>query len=151
MKSPKVADLKLLILDFDGVVVMSNDIKDEAFRQIFSRWFPDRLGDLMHYHLSHNAIPRRAKFDHVVKVILCDSRGDSLVEELTREFERLTRQAVIDCPYGEGALEFLRVWSQRIPLYLASATPQLDLDLVVDGRKLRPFFKGVFGAPEKKP
>jgi len=140
-----------LILDFDGVVILSNDIKDEAFRAIFSRRFPTRVSDLMSYHLVHNAIPRREKFHHVVHEMLRDPGGEVLVEDLTREFEKLTRQALIDCAYGNGALEFLEFWTGRLPVYLSSATPQADLDLVIDGRGLRKYFRGVFGAPEKKP
>lgn len=150
MTLPKGNDLKALILDFDGVVILSNEIKDEAFRSIFTRRFPSRANELMRYHLAHNAIPRREKFKHVVQNVLKDQRGDELIDELTKEFETLTRKALIECAYGKGALEFLTYWTNHVPVFLSSATPQVDLDLVVDARGLRSYFRGAYGAPDRK-
>ena len=44
--------LKILILDFDGVVIESNAVKTDAFDHVFGR-FPDHAAAMMAYHHSN--------------------------------------------------------------------------------------------------
>ena len=52
-----------------------------------------------------------------------------------------------ECPYDDGAQEFLERFSTLLPLYLASGTPQEELEQIVDERKLRKYFKVIWGSP----
>lgn len=54
--------IRAIVLDFDGVIVESLDIKTRAFRDLFSD-YPQHLDKIMSYHLAHNAISRYIKFD----------------------------------------------------------------------------------------
>jgi phosphoglycolate phosphatase len=139
----------LIFLDFDGVVVQSNDIKDRAFEKIFAQ-VPEHYDELIAYHLAHNVIPRREKFRHAVYEVLRSPEGDALVDRWVNQFEELTREAVIACPFVNGAELFLSRASQTLPLVLVSATPQTDLDLIVDRRRLRAYFTEVHGAGKSK-
>jgi phosphoglycolate phosphatase len=144
-----MTDLKLIILDFDGVIVESNGIKDRAFDRLF-RDAPRHHAEIMAYHMAHNHVDRHEKFRHIAESILNREATPRLMDEWARRFSEYTRQAIIECPFVPGAEDFLRKAYQRVPLYLASATPQDELDVIVDERRLRPYFRAVRGAPEKK-
>ena len=60
---------RLLILDFDGTLVESVGVKDEAFALLFKD-FPEHLDDIMQYHISHNATIRFEKFEYIFNNIL---------------------------------------------------------------------------------
>jgi len=97
---------KVIALDFDGTLVESNNIKDQAFKTIFSDW-PDHQETMMEWHLAHNAIDRREKFSYFVKDVLDLPDQDELIAELTKRFSMLTRQSIIDCPLVQGVKDFL--------------------------------------------
>ena len=56
--------IRAIVLDFDGVIVESLGIKTQAFRDLFSD-YPQHLGDIMSYHLSHTSILRYIKFEYI--------------------------------------------------------------------------------------
>ena len=146
---PTWKHVRLVFLDFDGVIVQSNEIKDRAFSQIFSR-FPAQVEALQAFHDSRTSMPRRQKFAHAVEVILGRPGDQALIDQMCADYEALTQEQVIACPMCEGAEEFLRRTSRKIPLILASATPQEHLDDIIDRRNMRGYFAKVYGSPQKK-
>jgi phosphoglycolate phosphatase-like HAD superfamily hydrolase len=138
-----------LVLDFDGVVVESNDIKHRAMAELF-KGYPEKLDEIMAYHLSHNAVNRHEKFRYIMEKIMGRKYDQDLAKKWAEEFSRLTREAIINCPFVAGAKEFINYFGSRYPLYLASATPQDELFLILEGRGLNGTFTGVYGAPQPK-
>lgn len=139
---------KVIVLDFDGVIVESNQIKHSAFRQVFER-YGAHLDTIMRYHLQNPMIDRYSKFEHISKNILNLPNAEQVKKHWAEEYIRLTRQAVVDCPFVSGAEDFLQKFKNQ-NLYLASATPLAELLLITEKRDLKHFFKKIYGAPIKK-
>jgi len=137
-------------LDFDGVIVESLDIKTQAFRDLFSD-YPQHLDRIMSYHLAHNAISRYIKFEYIVRHILGEPYDTERGKELGARFSNLVCQKVIECPYVPGAEEFLQFFSSNVPLYLASSTPQEELEVITKARGIDRYFKRIYGTPWEKP
>lgn len=137
--------LRLLVLDFDGVIVESNDAKTDAFRAVFAR-FPEHAEAMMAFHLEHVSASRYAKFDQLLAKL--GRQGDArLREELAREFSARTVDAIAAVPLVPGAEEFLHAMTPHVPTYLASVTPADDLEVILERRGLRRWFRGVYGCP----
>lgn len=141
--------VKAIVLDFDGVIVESEDIKDQAFRELFED-YPRHLDAIMMYHLSHKTVSRYDKFAHIVTNVLGEPYDADRARELDAAFSPLVRQRIISCPEVEGAQEFLEYFSPRVPLFVASATPQGELEAIIAGRGLGGYFKAVYGTPLTK-
>ncbi len=141
----------IIILDFDGVIVESNGAKDEAFETLFSD-FPEYLAPLRAYHLSLNAVDRFSKFRHMTGHILGlpPDEAERVCRDGAVRCQELTRKTVLHCPWVPGAQQFLEFFYGTRPLYLASATPQAELDWLVENRGLSKYFRGVYGAPIRK-
>ena len=139
----------MIALDFDGTLVESNNIKDRAFETIFCEW-PEHMDTMMRWHLAHNSMERREKFRYFVEEILSMSGQNELVEKLTAKFGELTKDAIIGCPFVKGAEDFLEYIRNRYFVYLVSATPQKDLEQIIEAIGLNGYFKKVYGAPIKK-
>lgn len=143
-----MADLRALVLDFDGVLVESEGLKTEAFHEVFAR-FPDHLGAMMAYHESHPSAPRRAKFEHLARLL--GRPGDSaFVRRLADDFSRRAVERTAVCPPVKGAAAFLEEFAPRLPLYLASVTPESDLDEILRRRGWRGYFADVYGYPPRE-
>lgn len=137
--------LRLLVLDFDGVVLQSNDAKTEAFRDVFAR-FPDHLDAMMAFHHANVSASRFVKFDYLRRQLGRPS-DEVLSDELAADFSRRTLDRLATVPFVPGAEAFLEEFARRLPLYLASVTPAADLEVTLARRGLRGFFRDVYGCP----
>lgn len=141
--------VRIIVLDFDGVVVESNDIKHQAFSEIFSV-FPEQYKEIMEYHLSHNAVNRHDKFRYIMEKIFKWKYDKELAQTWATRFSELTRGKIINCPYVSGAMEFIGSFSDKYPIYLASATPLDELKIILRERGILRYFKDIYGAPTLK-
>lgn len=144
-RSAEFEPVKALVLDFDGVVVESNDAKTKVFEEIFSR-FPEQAGAMMAYHHANVSQSRFAKFEYLSRLL--DRAGDAeFVAGLADAFSKRMRELMKGIPLVPGAEAFLRLAGQRWPVYLASVTPENELNAVIMDRGLKSFFVGVYGCP----
>lgn len=141
---------KVLFLDFDGVVVDSNGIKDSAFEEIFKSY--SKKEEILKYHYENNAVPRDKKFHHIAYQILNlpPKEADTLIALWLADFEIKTHSAIVECPFIPGAERVLRDLSNRYLLVLASATPDEHLRRILKERKISNFFYRIQGASKSK-
>ncbi len=139
---------KVIVLDFDGVIIESNHIKHNGFEKIF-RPYANQFDQIWEYHLSHPATPRSEKFDFILANLLPEL-SPSIKSEWLQEFHELTYDAILQSSFVPGALEFLEKYSKMVPMYLASATPQETLNSILKFRELKRYFRKIFGAPSNK-
>ena len=138
-----------IIFDFDGVLVDSVDVKTQAFRALFMNE-KQHLAEILDFHLANGGMSRFAKFEYIHREILKKDLSDERARFLGNEFSRLVMQKVIECPSMPGALEFIRKYYLRMPLFIVSATPERELREIVSKRGLSTFFREVHGAPRNK-
>ena len=137
--------IRLVILDFDGVIVESNTIKDNAFQKIFSQ-FPEHAEDLWQFHKSNISVSRFAKFDFLLEKI--GRTGDiDLKNNLLAEFSATSLELMRSVPFVKGAKDFLKEMSGKVPLYLASVTPINDLETILTHLQIRSLFTDIYGCP----
>jgi len=141
----KVDGIKVLILDFDGVVVESNEVKTEAFRHVFSR-FPEQAEAMMKFHYDHISLGRFDKFDYLLK-LLGRTNDMGLKEDIAQEFSLRVLEGMMIVPLVSGALKFLHMVTPMIPVYLASVTPAEELAIILKQHDLSHWFKDVYGCP----
>lgn len=141
--------LKLIILDFDGVIVESTDIKTRAFRKLFSN-HPEHVDTIVKYHEKHAGVSRYEKFSYIYGHILKQPLDKEKIAELGRRFSALVVEEIKACPLVPGALEFLEKYSKRVKLFIASSTPEEELRYLVKARGLQKYFHGMYGTPQKK-
>ena len=137
--------LRVLILDFDGVVIESNDVKTDAFQHVFAR-FPEHAEAMMAFHHAHVSLSRFAKFEHLLALM---GRADdtALMADIAAEFSRRVIEGMMSVPLVTGAKDFLRKVTLVLPVYLASVTPAEELDLILEQRGLTHWFRDIYGCP----
>lgn len=104
----------------------------------------------MAYHYAHNAVNRHEKFKYIMESILKQKFDRERAEDWASRFSSMTRDKIIQCPYVAGALEFIQYFYHRYPLYVASATPMDELNIILQRRELQNYFKDFYGAPTSK-
>ena len=144
-------DWQSIIFDFDGVIVESGDIKTNAFADLYQSYGDQIVKEVVRYHKLNGGLSRYKKFRHfqqhlLKKPPLTQNEEDKLDET----FSRLVVEAVINSDSVPGADEFIKIEASRIPLFIASGTPETELNTIVTRRGLGPYFTGVRGSPKLK-
>ncbi len=140
---------KVIILDFDGVLVESTAIKDEAFDNIFKD-FPEFKDEIDRYLQDNQGLIRFKKFRHVYEQILKKPYTDVIERKLGEQFSSFVIDRVIKCPQVAGAEDFLNHFYRKIPLYIVSVNPPEDLNTILTGRRWTRYFKRVYAVSDGK-
>lgn len=139
----------VIILDFDGVILESVDIKTEAFRQLFS-FSPEHVDEIVRFHIKNGGMSRFDKFRHIYTDILHEPLSDEKFQQLSDKFSDLVERAVKHAPFIMGVQKFLCSSSEKYTLYIVSATPEDELKRIVAEKGLSSQFTAVYGSPTKK-
>lgn len=144
-------DWQAIIFDFDGVVVESGKIKTQAFAELYRAHSEEIAAKVVQFHTQNGGMSRYRKFRHFQQHFLHKPPLTEAEEkELDRRFSELVVEAVIAADAVPGAMELIRQQAGKIPLFVASGTPENELKVIVERRGLTPYFKEVRGAPALK-
>lgn len=141
--------LKAIILDFDGVILESNQIKAEAFRQLFKA-YPQHGDKIVELHLTHGGMPRHEKLRTIYREFLRKPLRNEELARLDARFRNLVEEQILECPFVQGAEEFLKAYHSRYALFVASGTPEEEMRDQIRLRGLPGYFRGVYGSPRHK-
>jgi HAD superfamily hydrolase (TIGR01549 family) len=144
-------DWQAIIFDFDGVVVESGKIKTQAFAELYRSYGEDIVEKVVQFHTQNGGMSRYRKFRHFQQHFLNKPPLTETEEkQLDIRFSELVVEAVIAAEAVPGAIELIRQQAERIPLFVASGTPETELKIIVERRGLTPYFTAVHGAPALK-
>lgn len=145
-----VADLEAVFFDFDGVILESSQIKDNAFLQLFAN-YPQHHERILEHHRRHLGHSRFEKFEWIYGELLGQPLEASARAALGARFSELVGRSMRKCPFVPGARELLAALAGRVDCFLVSGTPQRELETVVADRALDKYFREVRGTPPAKP
>ncbi|MDA2932765.1 HAD-IA family hydrolase [Acidobacteria bacterium AH-259-D05] len=141
--------VKAVVLDFDGVILESLDIKTRAFQELFKQ-YPEHMDRIVSLHLDNAGISRFEKFKIIYQDYLGQPVDEKELERLGQAFSRLVYEGIFKCPFVRGAYQFLEKYSTRYELFVASGTPEGEIRDIVRERRLDRFFRAVYGSPREK-
>ncbi|MDI6688198.1 MAG: HAD hydrolase-like protein, partial [Desulfobacterales bacterium] len=142
--------IKAIIFDFDGVIVESIDIKTKAFAILFEHEGSDIVNQIIGYHLENSGVSRFEKFRYIYREILKRNLSEDEFQHLCIRFSQLVADAVAAAPFVAGAREFLENYFKTYDFYIASATPQDELERIIEKKNIKRYFKKIYGAPRNK-
>jgi len=138
-------------LDCDGVILESVEAKTRAFGALFAEHGPEASAFMVRWHLEHGGVSRYRKFAHFYRERLGREITPEESADLDRRFSDLCLAEVLASPMVPGALEFLKEWDARLPLYVVSGAPEGELREIFARRGLTGHFRAVYGSPAAKP
>lgn len=142
--------IRVIVFDFDGVILESAKIKTDAFADVVNGYPKQHADAFVAYHMAHMGISRHVKFRYFIEEILGQNYSEEVGKRLADRFSDIVFSRVMECPFVPGAKEFLERNHTKYDMYIASGTPEKELMQVVKGRNLYPYFKRIYGTPMKK-
>jgi len=141
---------KVIMLDFDGVILESVSVKTEAFRRLFSER-TEFVDDIVKFHLKNGGMSRYDKFRYIYSDILHEELTEDRFKSLCDVFAKYVYEGVVNSPFVLGANEFInRCHDNKIPLYLVSATPEDEIISITKDIGIYDKFNQVYGYPMTK-
>jgi len=139
----------IIILDFDGVILESVDVKTQAFKDLFS-FTPQHVDEIVKFHVKNGGMSRFDKFRYFYKNILKEPLSNEQYDFLCNRFSEQVFEGVLKSTFVPGADNFLKYFSTKTYLFVASATPASELIEIIRQRDLLDYFKAIYGAPRTK-
>tara|TARA_Y100000590_G_scaffold142430_1_gene163420 strand:- start:2048 stop:2710 length:663 start_codon:yes stop_codon:yes gene_type:complete len=139
-----------IIFDFDGVIAESVEIKTEAFRDMYSSYGKEISDSVVDHHLINGGMSRFEKFPLYHNRFLGEKLSKEEIQILADQFSDIIINRVISCPLVNGALSLLDFLHAKKLLFISTGTPEDEIKEIVQKRKLKQYFKEVFGSPSSK-
>lgn len=138
---------KVIVFDFDGVIVDSNGLKRDAWFSIF----PQESGITRDEIRESVERVRETRYDIIRDIFRKRGKpeGEEL-EALVKEYAMRFGDYINQMKPMPGVLEMLPVLQGRFPLYINSATPVEPLRETVKSLGIASYFKDILGGKNSK-
>ncbi len=148
----KLSKYKNLFFDCDGVILNSNKIKTEAFKEVVSNYGEKASTELQNYHIKNGGISRYKKFNYFLDKIAINHGievNSISVNKLVEDYSRIVKNKLLKCEVCSHIINY-RKYSKAI-WFIVSGSDQDELIEVFKQRKLNKFFDGgIYGSPLSK-
>ena len=138
-----------ILLDCDGVVLESEEMKVAAFLQLLPQE-PQKLEKIRVYITANAGLPRHEKLRHIFDEMLRQPFSAADEAAFSRRYGAAIEGPYHACPLVPGAKELLETYASRCPLFLVSGTPEDELRAAIAAHGLTAFFASIFGSPTDK-
>lgn len=147
---PDFAHYRCWVFDCDGVLLDSNAVKTQAFRDVAQPYGSDAADALVAYHIAHGGISRFVKFEYLFSNILGRAPEDGELDGALEHFATAAKDRLLECPEAPRIHEVLQAVADTGPVYVVSGGMQDELRSIFAQRGLNHYFTAIFGSPDTK-
>ena len=142
-------DVKTIFWDFDGVIKDSVRVKSDAFEELFLPYGKEFARKVRKHHEDNGGMSRFDKLPLYLKWVGLEP-SQTLIKEYAENFSILVKQAVIDSEWVRGILIYLQKNFKKQQFFLVTATPQEEIESILNALKITEYFSEVIGSPTPK-
>ena len=139
------------IFDFDGTLVLSNQIKRDGF-DVIAQEYENGLDIIAEIIRNNEKANRFLIFEKFADVITSNSnKYKNLYENFIKAYEKYTIQKIVELKPINGSIELLsklKIMGKK--LYINSATPFNSLSITLKKRNLNNNFEKILGGEDNK-
>jgi HAD superfamily hydrolase (TIGR01549 family) len=146
-----IFETRIMVFDFDGVIIDSNEVKIDEYRNLFSQFTKNKtnLDEIIKIYKSSAGIPRETTLKKIFIEILGKTISNREVENLSSDFSKqIFRRLEVIEPLN-GFLEYLAI-HKEVNKHIISGAPNSDVSYLVEKLNLSKQFKTIKGGPLNK-
>ncbi len=144
-------NFKVILWDFDGVLMNSNAIRDLGFETVLSSFPVDKVAQLMTYHKANGGLSRYAKFRYFFEEILKESVTDATIEKMAASFSIIMRKYLVNPDLLiKDSMNFVRLHHEKYAMHIVSGSDQQELRYFCQELGISIYFLSINGSPTSK-
>jgi phosphoglycolate phosphatase-like HAD superfamily hydrolase len=145
------ARYKVLLWDFDGVLMDSMPVRDEGFRHVLASYPQEQVAALMAYHRINGGLSRYVKFRYFFETIRGEQVTEEQVQAMAAEFSKVMKRLLLnESLLIQDSLDFVRRQYGHVPMHIVSGSDGVELNMICKSLKLDGYFVSIHGSPTPK-
>ena len=146
-----IFETKIMIFDFDGVIIDSTEVKVEEYRILLSQFTKNEatLNEIINIYRNSGGIPRETTLKKVFKEVLDKTISNQEVENLSLDYSKQIFRRLEAIKPLKGFLEYLAI-HKEINKHIISGAPNSDVSYLIKKLNLSKYFKSIKGGPLNK-
>lgn len=141
---------KILIFDFDGVIIDTATIKTEAFYKLFRKYGKDVATKAKNFHIQNEGISRFEKFEYIITKIMKRNKFSLPKDSLDKLYSNIVLDKIKKKKITYGFLKFIKNTDSKFKFYISSSSPDYELKDIIINKKINNFFEFISGYPPNK-
>lgn len=142
--------IKVIVFDFDGVIIDSEEIKQKGYSLMFSEFGEDIPQDAVSSARQTHKQGGVGRLAVIHKIVDLLGKDDSHVGIYAERYAHVVSGRLSKIAVSQEVIGVLGVVHSRFPLYINSLTPDEELLKLVDRLGIKHFFTKVLGASRSK-
>ena len=139
----------LIFWDFDGVIKESLDVKADCFAELFVAFGKKVQTQVAAHHMRHGGLSRFEKMPIYLRIAGVEPTEKN-ISIFCQRFSDLVTNRVIHSDWVAGVVSYLTSQFARQDFILVTATPQTEIEFILNRLDSTHFFRKIIGAPVAK-
>lgn len=142
---------KVLLWDFDGVIMDSMPIRSKGFEVVLARYPKAQIAELLDFHNLNGGLSRYVKFRYFFENIRRESITEEEVQELASSFSEIMLGLLINEELLiSDSVNFIKRNSKNYQMHVVSGSDGNELNKICKALGLDIYFKTINGSPTPK-
>ena len=142
---------KVILWDFDGVLMDSMPVRDRGFEIVLSSYPQHEVEQLLTYHRQNGGLSRYVKFKYFFEQIRNESITSVQVDSLASEFSEVMRKELVNHELLiEESIAYVKENHKKFKMHIVSGSDQTELRYLCEVLKLKEYFESINGSPTPK-
>lgn len=142
---------KYIFWDFDGVVIDSEEIRNEGFLKVLREYPQEQIDELLKYHKENGGLSRYVKFRYFFETIRKESITEKEVYKLSREFSIIMREKLANKTLLiNETVKFIRTYKKSYTMFIVSGSDKNELNELCGKLDISQYFSKIEGSPTPK-
>ena len=143
--------IKMILWDFDGVILDSMSVRDDGFREVLKEYPNDLVDRLIKYHRENGGLSRYVKFRYFFEEILNKDISEDQVNDLANSFSAIMIKRLVS-PENliQDSLNFVKDNCETILMHIVSGSDHDELNFLCKAFGIDGYFNSINGSPTPK-
>lgn len=142
---------KVILWDFDGVILNSMDVREKGFKEVLSGYPEEQVKRLLDYHNQNGGLSRYVKFRYFQEEIQGKDVDDEKVAQMAEEFSAIMKKELTAKErLIPEVLNFIKASHNRFEMHIVSGSDGEELRFLASQLGISKYFKTIQGSPKPK-
>jgi phosphoglycolate phosphatase-like HAD superfamily hydrolase len=144
-----IKQYETIFWDFDGVIKESTEVKENAFVELFQSYGSIMTERIRNHHQNNGGLSRYEKIPLYMQWA-GEKNTQKRIDEYCLQFSQIVVDKIIKAPWVTGVEDYLRKYYISQNFIIVTATPQKEIEIILQKLELNKVFVNVFGYPTSK-